>query len=95
MTLQGVDLNVPVSAIANRPDVTARLNRLQSAFNTLTATEKSWFPTVTLGASISGNAAKASNVADNPVGNGVLSFDLPFLDWNRVKNNVKFLSLII
>ncbi|WGE48963.1 toxin/drug exporter TdeA [Actinobacillus equuli] len=89
VTLQGVDLNVPVSAIANRPDVTARLNRLQSAFNTLTATEKSWFPTVTLGASISGNAAKASNVADNPVGNGVLSFDLPFLDWNRVKNNVK------
>ncbi|WGE71084.1 TolC family protein [Actinobacillus equuli subsp. haemolyticus] len=87
--LQGVDLNVPVSAIANRPDVTARLNRLQSAFNSLTATEKSWFPTVTLGASISGNAAKAYNVADNPVGNGVISFDLPFLDWNRVKNNVK------
>ncbi|AFU18407.1 toxin/drug exporter TdeA [Actinobacillus suis] len=87
--LQGVDLNVPVSAIANRPDVTARLNRLQSAFNSLTATEKSWFPTVTLGASISGNTAKAYNVADNPVGNGVLSFDLPFLDWNRVKNNVK------
>ncbi|WGE87851.1 TolC family protein [Actinobacillus equuli subsp. haemolyticus] len=87
--LQGVDLNVPVSAIANRPDVTARLNRLQSAFNSLTATEKVWFPTVTLGASISGNAAKAYNVADNPVGNGVISFDLPFLDWNRVKNNVK------
>lgn len=87
--LQGIDLNVPVSAIANRPDVTARLNRLQSAFNSLTATEKSWFPTVTLGASISGKAAKASNVADNPVGNGVISFDLPFLDWNRVKNNVK------
>ncbi|WGE74689.1 toxin/drug exporter TdeA [Actinobacillus equuli] len=87
--LQGVDLNVPVSAIANRPDVTARLNRLQSAFNSLTATEKGWFPTVTLGASISGNAAKAYNVADNPVGNGVISFDLPFLDWNRVKNNVK------
>ncbi|WP_018652557.1 toxin/drug exporter TdeA [Actinobacillus capsulatus] len=87
--LQGVDLNVPVSAIANRPDVTARLNRLQSAFNSLTAAEKSWFPTVTLGASISGNAAKAYNIADNPVGNGVISFDLPFLDWNRVKNNVK------
>lgn len=87
--LQGVDLNVPVSAIANRPDVTARLNRLQSAFDTLNATEKSWFPTVTLGASISGSAKKAYNVAENPVGNGVISFDLPFLDWNRVKNNVK------
>lgn len=87
--LQGVDTNVPVSAIANRPDVAARLSRLQSAFKTLTATEKSWFPTLTLGGAISGSARSASNVADNPIANGVFSFDLPFLDWNRVKNNVK------
>lgn len=87
--LQGVDTNVPVSAIANRPDVTARLQRLQSAFKTLTATEKSWFPTLTLGASISSSATKAANIGDNPVGSGVFSFDLPFLDWNRVQNNVK------
>ena len=87
--LQGVDTNVPVSAIANRPDVAARLNRLQSAFKTLTATEKSWFPTLTLGGAISGSARSASNVGDNPIANGMFSFDLPFLDWNRVKNNVK------
>ena len=87
--LQGVDTNMPVSAIANRPDVAMRLNRLQSAFKTLTATEKSWFPTLTLGGAISGSARSASNVADNPIANGMFSFDLPFLDWNRVKNNVK------
>lgn len=87
--LQGVDTNVPVSAIANRPDVAMRLNRLQSAFKTLTATEKSWFPTLTLGGAISGSARSVSNVADNPIANGMFSFDLPFLDWNRVKNNVK------
>ncbi|EER46833.1 probable outer membrane protein [Actinobacillus minor NM305] len=87
--LQGVDTNVPVSAIANRPDVTARLQRLQSAFKTLTATEKSWFPTLTLGASLSSSATKAANIGDNPVGSGVFSFDLPFLDWNRVQNTVK------
>ena len=87
--LQGVDTNVPVSAIANRPDVAARLSRLQGAFKTLTATEKSWFPTLTLGGAISGSAHSASNVADNPIANGMFSFDLPFLDWNRVKNNVK------
>lgn len=87
--LQGVDTNVPVSAIANRPDVAMRLNRLQSAFKTLTATEKSWFPTLTLGGAISGSARSVSNVADNPIANGMFSLDLPFLDWNRVKNNVK------
>ncbi|MDD0824544.1 TolC family protein [Mannheimia sp. AT1] len=87
--LQGVDLNVPVSTIANRPDVVGALQRLQSAFKTLTATEKSWFPTLTIGGSIAGSARTLGNVADNPVGSGVISFDLPFLDWNRVKNNVK------
>lgn len=87
--LQGVDLNVPVSTIANRPDVVGSLQRLQSAFKTLAATEKSWFPTLTIGGSISGSARTLGNVADNPVGSGVISFDLPFLDWNRVKNNVK------
>ena len=87
--LQGVDTNVPVSAIANRPDVIARLSRLQSAFKTLTATEKSWFPTLTLGGAISGSARSASNIGNNPIASGMFSFDLPFLDWNRVKNNVK------
>lgn len=87
--LQGVDTNVPVFAIANRPDVAARLSRLQGAFKTLTATEKSWFPTLTLGGAISGSARSASNIGNNPIANGMFSFDLPFLDWNRVKNNVK------
>ncbi|GAB1671327.1 toxin/drug exporter TdeA [Mannheimia haemolytica] len=87
--LQGVDLNVPVSAIANRPDVVGSLQRLQSAFKTLTATEKSWFPTLTIGGSITGSATNIGNVADNPVGNGLIKLDLPFLDWNRVENNVK------
>lgn len=87
--LQGVDLNVPVSTIANRPDVVGSLQRLQSAFKTLTATEKSWFPTLTIGGSITGSAINAGNLADNPIGSGVISLALPFLDWNRVKNNVK------
>ncbi len=86
---QGVDINVPVSVIANRPDVTGKLYSLQSAFKTLTATEKSWFPTLTLGASLSDNSAKIGNIGSNPVGAGSLGLDLPFLDWNRVKNNVK------
>lgn len=87
--LQGVDLNVPVSAIANRPDVLARLKRLQSAFKTLTATEKSWFPTVTLGASLAGSAAKVENIADTQLLGGTVSFNLPFLNWYTVQNNVK------
>lgn len=87
--LQDVDVNVPVSTIANRPDVLASLKRLQGAFKNLTATENSWFPTVTLVGSLTGSSTKFNNTSDNPVAGGVVSFDLPFLDWNRVQNNIK------
>ncbi|MDO4697092.1 MAG: TolC family protein [Pasteurellaceae bacterium] len=89
MKLQGVDLNVPVSVIANRPDITASLHRLQSAFKHLTSMEKSWFPTLTLGGSLSSTALKLSNVTNNPIGNGLIAIHLPFLDWQRVSNNIK------
>lgn len=87
--LQGVDLNVPVSTIANRPDVLASLKRLQGAFKTLTATEKSWFPTVTLGASLTGTAGKVENIADTQLLGGTVAFNLPFLNWYTVQNNIK------
>ncbi|QLB20316.1 hypothetical protein A6B43_01540 [Vespertiliibacter pulmonis] len=89
VSLQGVNVNVPVSVIANRPDLIASLNRLQSSFKTLTAMEKSWFPTMTLGGGLASAAVKAGDVLDNPVASGMLSFNLPFLDWNRVENNIK------
>ncbi|KAE9540258.1 TolC family protein [Ursidibacter maritimus] len=87
--LQGVDMNVPVSVIANRPDLNASLNRFQGAFKNLTAMEKSWYPTLTLGGSLSASAGKVGNLLDNPTSTGLLSLNLPFLDWNRVQNNVK------
>lgn len=87
--LQGVDMNVPVSVIAYRPDIMASLSRLQGAFKNVSAMGKSWFPTITLGASLSGNAAKVEQIADTPIAGGLISFSLPFLDWNRVANNVK------
>lgn len=49
----GVNLNVPISVIANRPDVKGYQFRLSSAFKNARATEKSWFPEVTLGGSLS------------------------------------------
>lgn len=87
--LQGVNLNVPVSSIANRPDLKAALFRLQSGFKSLKAMENSWYPTVTLGASLTGTASAVGDVPLSPVGAGSVSFNLPFLDWNRVENNIK------
>ena len=85
----GVNLNVPVSVIANRPDVKGYQYRLSSAFKNAKATEKGWFPEVTLGGSLTSSGTKVDNALHNPVGAGVLGISLPFLNWNTVKWNVK------
>ena len=85
----GVNLNVPVATIANRPDVKGNLFRLSSAFNDAKAMQKAWFPTISLGASMSSSNNKVSNAFENPTATGTLGISLPFLDWNHVKWNVK------
>ena len=56
-----VNLNVPVSTIANRPDVKGNQYRLNSAFKDAKAMQKSWFPSITLGASLASNGNKVDN----------------------------------
>lgn len=85
----GVNLNVPVSVIANRPDVKGNQYRLSSAFKNAKATQKSWFPEITLGGSLSSTGSKVGNALHSPVAAGTLGISLPFLNWNTVKWNVK------
>lgn len=85
----GVNLNVPVSVIANRPDVKGYQYRLSSAFKNAKATEKGWFPEVTLGGSLTSRGTQVDNALHNPVGTGLIGISLPFLNWNTVKWNVK------
>lgn len=87
--LQGVNMNVPISVIANRPDIIAALQRFQGSFKSLRAMENSWFPSVTLGASLTSSAKSVRNVPNSPVLGGLISFNLPFLDWHRVENNIR------
>lgn len=85
----GVNLNVPVSVIANRPDVKGNQYRLSSAFKNAKATEKGWFPEITLGGSLSSTGNKVGNALHSPVAGGTVGISLPFLNWNTVKWNVK------
>ncbi|HDR1013052.1 TPA: TolC family protein [Pasteurella multocida] len=85
----GVNTNVPVSTIANRPDIKSAQYRLSSAFKDAKAVQKSWFPTITLGASLASAGAKVDTALDTPMASGLISINLPFLSWNTVKWNVK------
>lgn len=85
----GINTNVPVSTIANRPDIKSAQYRLNGAFKDTKAMQKSWFPTVTLGASLSSAGTKVDNALHTPIAAGLVSVNLPFLNWNVVRWNVK------
>lgn len=84
-----VDLDVPLAVLANRPDLKAAEYRLQRAFKNVRATQKEWYPGITLGASLSSSSDKARTMFDVPFAMGMVSLNLPFLQWNTVKWNVK------
>ncbi len=85
----GVDLDIPVSVIANRPDVKSYEYALNSAFKNAEASVKSLYPSVTLKSSLSSSDPKTRNAFNVPIGYGEISINLPFLNWNTVKWNVK------
>lgn len=89
LTLPSVDLNVPLSVLANRPDLKAAEYRLEEALLNKQATDKSWYPTITLGAAINSSSDKVNTAFNVPFSSGNLSIDLPFLQWNKIRWNIK------
>jgi NodT family efflux transporter outer membrane factor (OMF) lipoprotein len=85
----GVNIDVPLSVLANRPDLIASQYRLEKSFKNLKAMEKEWYPTLSLRGAIASSSDKARTTFDFPYILGSASVNLPFLDWNTVKNNVK------
>ena len=84
-----VDLNVPVAALGARPDVNAAEFRLLSSFRNQNAARADLFPSLTIGGTLGASASSASDLFQSSFIKGLISLDLPFLDWNRVKWNVK------
>ncbi len=85
----GVNLDVPLSVLANRPDLLASQYRLEKAFKNLEAENKNWYPGISLRGLLGTSSDKARTTFDFPYILGSVAVDLPFLDWNRVKNNIK------
>ena len=85
----GINTEVPLSVLANRPDLRASQYRLEKAFKNLEAEDKNWYPSISVGGAIASSSDKARTTFEFPYIAGNVSLNLPFLDWNRVKNNVK------
>ena len=80
-----VDLNVPLQVLANRPDLQAAEYRLHKAWSSQQVAQRSWYPSISLGAAVSASANDAQRVFSVPVGMGVVNLNLPFLDWQTLR----------
>lgn len=85
----GVNLDVPLNIVASRPDIKAYEYRLKNAFKDAVASEKQLYPNITISSALSSNSDKFNNTLKTPVALGNISINLPFLNWNEIKWNIK------
>ncbi len=87
--LIGIDLSVPVNALSLRPDVRAAEYRVLSSFRNMEASRKSIYPSVTVGAALNASSGDAGKLFSAPVLSGTVRLNLPFLQYNTLKWNIK------
>lgn len=85
----GVNLDVPLNIVASRPDIKAYEYRLKNAFKDAVTSEKQLYPNITISSALSSNSDKFNNTLKTPVALGNISINLPFLNWNEIKWNIK------
>lgn len=85
----GVNLDVPLNIVANRPDIKSYEYRLKNAFKDAVVSEKQLYPNITISSALSSSSDKFNNTLKTPVALGSVSINLPFLNWNEIKWNIK------
>lgn len=87
--LTGVDLDVPIAALGLRPDVRAAEYRIQSAFLDWESVKASVYPSISIGGSLSVSSNRSDTLFNVPFLAGAVQINLPFLQWNKIKWNIK------
>ncbi|MDO5045839.1 TolC family protein, partial [Campylobacter sp.] len=85
----GVNLDVPLYAIANRPDLKAAIARIEESLLNVKVSQKSFYPSVSVAASLSGSGDQANEAFSLKFLGGNLNLNLPFLNYSRLKNSLK------
>lgn len=81
--------DLPLAALSLRPDVKAAEYRIHEAFKNWTAEQASLYPSVTLGGNLSVSSNNADTLFNVPFLGGTVKINLPFLQWNKVRWNVR------
>lgn len=88
-SLPKVDAGLPVSLLAQRPDLQAAELRLKKYLATVDNTRASYYPSFTLTGALGTSSTSLVEVINNPyaeLGAGLL---LPFIQWNTMKLNIE------
>lgn len=83
------NFNIPLEALVYRPDVRSKLNTLKSAFKDYTSVQKSILPSISLNGALNGSDEQFDDSFKFEILSGNVKISLPFLDYGRVKQNIK------
>ena len=90
---QGVNLNVPLYVIGARPDLQAAVSRIKEALLGVKVSQKSFYPSITVGAGLSGSGDSASEGLKLNFLSGNIAINLPFLNYSKLKSKLKISEL--
>ncbi len=90
---QGVNLNMPLYAIGARPDLQAAVSRIKEALLGVKVSEKNFYPSITVGAGLSGSGDSASEGLKLNFLSGNIAINLPFLNYSKLKSKLKISEL--
>ena len=90
---QGVNLNVPLYVIGARPDLQAAISRIKEALLEVKVSEKNFYPSITVGAGLSGSGDSASEGLKLNFLSGNIAINLPFLNYSKLKSKLKISEL--
>ena len=90
---QGVNLNVPLYVIGARPDLQAAISRIKGALLGVKVSEKNFYPSITVGAGLSGSGDSASEGLKLNFLSGNIAINLPFLNYSKLKSKLKISEL--
>jgi tolC protein len=90
---QGVNLNVPLYVIGARPDLQAAISRIKEALLGVKVSQKSFYPSITVGAGLGGSGDSASEGLKLNFLSGNIAINLPFLNYSKLKSKLKISEL--
>ena len=85
----GVDLDVPIYVVANRPDLQAAIARIEEGLLNVKASQKEFYPSITIGASLKGSADNIGGATSLKFLDGNIAINLPFLNYSKLKSSLK------